>query len=77
MLQEDRQRRRDLWCGICGKWQDRDVVAAMNISRKGLVRLANPQGGTSEAMRGNLISDSDQEPVILRVDVSKIMDLVL
>lgn len=73
LLQGDRQRRRDLWCGICGKWQDRDVVATMNISRKGLVRLANPQGGTSEAMRGNLISDSDQKPVILRVDVSKLI----
>jgi len=77
-LQEDWQRRRDLWCGICEKWQDRDVVAAMNISRKGLVRLANPQGGTDETMKGNLISDLNQEPVILRVDVSKlIMELVL
>jgi putative transposase len=77
-LQEDRQRRRDLWCGICEKWQDRDVVAAMNISRKGLARLTNPQGDTNEAMRGNLISDSDQEPVILRVDVSKLItELVL
>ncbi len=71
-LQEDRQRRRDLWCGICGKWQDRDVVAAMNISHKGLVRFANPQGDANEAMRGNLNLDSHQEPVILRVDVSKL-----
>jgi len=78
LLQEDKQRRRDLWCGICGKWQDRDVVAAMNISRKGLVRLTNPQGGTHEAMRGNLNPDSVQEPVILRVDVSKLItELVL
>lgn len=42
----------------------------MNIAYKGLVRLTNPQGGTREAMRGNL-----KEPVILRVDVSKISEV--
>jgi putative transposase len=76
-LQEDRQRRRDLWCGICKRWQDRDVMAAMNISYKGLARLANPQGDVNEAMKGNLNPDSYQEPVILRVDASKITDLVI
>lgn len=65
-LQEDKQRRRDLWCGNCRKWQDRDVIATMNISYKGLARFTNPQGGTDEAVRGNL-----KEPVILRVDVPK------
>jgi hypothetical protein len=44
----------------------------MNIAYKGLVRLANPQGDTNEAMKGNLNPDSHQEPVILRVDVSKL-----
>jgi len=34
-LQEDRQRHRDLWCGNCKRWRDRDVVAAMNIAYKG------------------------------------------
>jgi putative transposase len=76
-LQEDRQRCRDLWCGICKRWQDRDVVAAMNISYKGLVRLANPQGDANEAMKGNLNPNSYWEPVILRVDASKITDLVI
>jgi len=70
LLRGDRQRHRDLWCGSCRKWRDRDVVAAMNISCKGLARLANPQGGTSEAVRGNL-----KEPVILRVDVSKLSEV--
>ena len=65
-LLEDRQRRRDLWCGNCKRWRDRDVTAAMNISYKGLARFTNPQGGTGEAVRGNL-----KEPVILRVDVPK------
>lgn len=71
-LQEGRQRHRDLWCGNCKRWQDRDVVAVMNIAYKGLVRLANPQGDTNEAMKGNLNPYSHQEPVILRVDVSKL-----
>lgn len=68
-LQEGKERRRDLWCGICKKWQDRDVVAAMNISRKGLMRFVNPQGDADEAMRGN----PDLSPVILRVDASKLV----
>ncbi len=76
-LQEDRLRRRDVWCSICKRWQDRDVVAAMNISYKGLARLTNPQGDANEAMRGNPNSDSYQEPVILRVDASKIAELIL
>jgi putative transposase len=65
-LQGDRQKRRDLWCGNCKRWQDRDVVAAMNIAYKGLHRFCNPQSGTDEAMRGN-----PKEPAILRVDASK------
>ena len=40
----------------------------MNISCKGLHRFCNPKGDTCEAMRGNL-----EEPVILRVDVSKLV----
>lgn len=74
-LLEDRQKRRDVWCGICKRWQDRDVVAVMNISYKGLARLANPQGDTNEAVKGNL--SSDKEPVILQVDASKITELIL
>jgi len=69
-LQGDRQKRRDLWCGNCKRWRDRDVTAAMNISYKGLHGFCNPQGGTVEAMRGNL-----KEPVILRVDVSKCSEI--
>ncbi|TBR09796.1 MAG: transposase [Candidatus Nitrosotenuis sp.] len=67
-LQVDKQKRRDLWCGNCERWQDRDVIASMNIAYKGLYRFCNPQGDASEAMRGNL-----KELVILRVDVSKLV----
>jgi transposase len=47
---------------------DRDVVAAMNISIKGLARFASSQGLAGEAMKGN-----PTIPVILRVDASKLI----
>ena len=72
LLQEDKQRRRDVWCGICKRWLDRDVVAAMNISYKGLHRFCNPQGDTAETVKGNPDLEMIQDPAILRVDVSKL-----
>ena len=48
---------------------DRDVVASMNISYKGLRRFCNPSGLSEEAMKGNL---DNAMPVILRVDGSKL-----
>lgn len=69
-LQEDRQKRRDLWCGNCKIWQDRDVIAAMNIAYKGWTRFIHPQGVTSEAMVQE--HDSQQGPLILKVDVTKL-----
>ncbi len=48
--QEDREHRRNLWCGNCKKLMDRDVIAAMNISYKGMHRFCIPQGDTVEAM---------------------------
>jgi putative transposase len=71
-LQEDRQRRRDLWCGNCKRWQDRDVIASMNIAYKGWLKFIHPQGVTSETNEGELCSCSNQEPIILRVDVAKL-----
>lgn len=61
-------RTRQLWCDQCKKWMDRDVVAAMNLSIKGLARFASSKGRAGEAMKGNLECD----PVILRVDASKL-----
>lgn len=66
--QEDRYQHRKLWCGSCKRYMDRDVIAAMNISYKGLQRFCNPSGLTGEAMKGNL---GNAMPVILRVDASK------
>jgi len=59
---------RQLWCDQCKKWMDRDVVAAMNLSIKGLARFASSEGLADEAMKWNL----ERDPVILRVDASKL-----
>ena len=63
----DRIHYRQLWCPECEIWIDRDIVAAMNLSVKGLARFASSQGLAGEAMKGN-----PTMPVILRVDASKL-----
>ncbi len=64
---------RQLWCIRCRKWRDRDLVAVLNISRRGWVRFAHSmreeQGGAGEAVKGN--AEHEGEPLILRVDASK------
>jgi len=51
---------------------DRDLVAVLNISRRGRVRFArsSTEGEASETVRGNV--EHDGEPLILRVDASKL-----
>lgn len=66
ITQADR-RTRQLWCGQCKKWTDRDVAAAINLSIKGLARFASSKGLAGEAVKGN-----PTIPVILRVDASKL-----
>jgi putative transposase len=63
---------RQLWCGKCERWMDRDLVAVLNISRRGRVRFArsSTEGGAGEAVKGN--AGHDGEPLILRVDASKL-----
>jgi putative transposase len=63
---DDPFHRRQLWYQECQKWMDRDVVAAMNIARKGGEVFHRPQWPAGEAMV--------QEPcmsVILKVDAGK------
>jgi hypothetical protein len=60
---------RQLYCAECNVWMDRDVVAAMNLSFKGLARFASSQGAAGEAMRGN---PGAKMSVILRVDAAKL-----
>jgi putative transposase len=66
---DDGEHHRQLWCSVCERWRDRDVVAVMNISRRGWLRFDHSQGEANEAVRGN--SEHEREPVILRVDASK------
>jgi hypothetical protein len=47
---------------------DRDVVAAMNVARKGAEAFQRSKGLAGEAMKGNV----EKEPLILRVDASKL-----
>lgn len=60
------QKKRFLWCSKCNRVTDRDVIAVMNLSLKGLARFASSKGIAGEAMRGNVAQQG--EPLILRVD---------
>src|SRR3984893_149980 len=68
----DSEHHRQLWCQRCERWMDRDLVAVLNISRRGRVRFArsSTEGEAGEAVRGN--AERDGEPLILRVDASKL-----
>ena len=68
----DAEHHRQLWCKNCGRWMDRDLVAVLNISRRGRVRFARSttEGGAGETVKGN--AEHDGEPLILRVDASKL-----
>lgn len=67
--QENQYQHRQLWCSSCKRSMDRDVVASMNISYKGLQKFCNPSGLSDEAVKGNL---DKAMPIILRVDGSKL-----
>jgi hypothetical protein len=53
---------------------DRDVVAVLNISRRGRLRFdrSRKEGGAGEAVTGN--AEHEGEPLILRVDASKLRE---
>jgi putative transposase len=73
-IRGDSGHHRQLWCKVCEKWRDRDLVAVLNISHRGWLRFDHSQGETRETMKGNPNErqGSSQEPVILRVDASKL-----
>jgi len=71
-LQFGQYKKRQLWCPSCKTWEDRDVVAAKNLSRRGWMRFVQSlperaKGGAVEAVRGNPL----QTEVILGVDAPK------
>jgi len=71
-LQSSRQLSRKLWCQRCREMFDRDLVAVLNISRRGRVRFARSEGVGDEAM----VEEPDAGPtwpkVILKVDPTKL-----
>ncbi|MDA4136434.1 MAG: transposase [Thaumarchaeota archaeon] len=70
-IRGDSEHYRQLWCGKCGRWADRDLIAVLNISRRGRLRFdrSSRQGEANEAVKGN--AEHEGEPLILRVDASK------
>jgi putative transposase len=60
-LQSDKKLKLKLWCSKCRIVMDRDMVAVVNLARRGRVRFARSrppipleaQGGAGEAMKGN------------------------
>jgi putative transposase len=71
-VRTDSRRYRQLWCEGCQRWEDRDLVAVMNISRRGWVRFAQSrgEGEAGEAVKGN--PEGRRLQVILKVDASKL-----
>ncbi len=71
-LQGDKRIARKLWCGECRVMMDRDVVAAINLSRCGRLRFDRSRaqkglkGGAVETVKGN-----PTPTVILRADAPK------
>jgi len=71
-LQEDRRIRRKLWCGKCRVVMDRDVVAAINLSRRG--RLRFDRSRAQRGLQGRAVETLKRNPtttVILRADALK------
>ncbi len=71
-LQGSRELKRKLWCRRCREMFDRDLVAALNISRRGRVRFARSEGVGVEAMVKEPDEDLRWPKVILRVDPTKL-----
>ncbi|MGH9991738.1 MAG: IS200/IS605 family accessory protein TnpB-related protein [Nitrososphaera sp.] len=63
------QRKRQVWCVECERWYDRDSLAAINISSRGLLKFGSPKGAANEAMLQDIEPDG---PAILRVDAAKL-----
>jgi len=67
-LLEDRAHKRQLWCNVCKRWLDRDVIVVMNISYRGWLRFRQSKGEAGEAM----IQEPEKTTAILQVDASKL-----
>ena len=76
-LQEDTRHSQKELCTNCGLFMDRDIIAAMNIARKGARKLSprfrDSRGGISEAQSGTFepAMTEPRRPAIRIVDMSK------
>jgi transposase len=76
--------RRMLWCQTCETWTNRDVNAALNLSKRGLARFASSHpkpesrsqqaafGAEEKGLAGEAVKGNLTRTVILRVDASKL-----
>jgi len=71
-IRGDEEHYRQLWCEGCKRWRDRDLIAVLNISRRGWLRFdhSSKEGEAGEAVKGN--AEHEGEPPILIVDASKL-----
>ncbi len=73
-LQEDMQQHRKMSCNNCGLFMDRDIIAAMNISRKLPPRFRGSRDDIDEAQSGTFEQAMTEPgtPLVIRiVDMSK------
>jgi putative transposase len=71
-LQSSRALLRKLWCQQCREMFDRDLVAVLNISRRGRLRFERSEGVGVEAMVQEPNGGQARPKVILRVDPTKL-----
>src|SRR5438067_7971431 len=73
-LQSDKRLERKLWCGKCRMVMDRDMVAAVNLARRGRERFARSRPPISEAQgRGGGAMKGNPTPRVIRgVDAPKL-----
>ncbi len=73
-LQSDKRLERKLWCGKCRVVMDRDMVAAVNLARRGRVRFARSRPPMTEAQDGAVeaVKGNPTPTVILGVDALKL-----
>ena len=73
-LQDSREKPRRSWCPRCKTWTDRDVVAVVNQARRGRLTFDRslPKAAKGEAVEAVTRNVAVAEPLILRVDASKL-----
>ncbi len=83
-MKGDAEHMRMLWCQSCKTWTDRDVNAALNLSKRGLARFVSslPQPASrsqqlyllagEKRLAGEAVKGSGTKTLILRVDAGKL-----